>query len=180
MSDTALPAAPEAVIAEMMIDAVEKVFGTMVRRKVNLIRQFVSSRENAHAPDLEGTDISVVVGTVGFIGKINGVIYLYLPETLATRLACDMLGLEPTDLGDGDAETVNDAIGELTNMIVGTFKNQLCDRGLDCHLTIPSILRGSHFKVQPVANSLRSVFEFETTEMRFLADVLIDPSHATF
>jgi chemotaxis protein CheX len=177
MPDTALPTSPvDTLLAEMMIDAVEKVFGTMVRRKVVLTRQFISDRGHAAAPDLEGGDFPVVVGTVGFIGKTNGVIYLYLPEPLAIGLACDMLGLESTDLGAGDAETVNDAIGELTNMVVGTFKNQLCDRGLDCHLTIPSILRGSRFRVQPVANATRRVFEFETGGSRFLSDVLIEPT----
>lgn len=177
MSDTALPTSPvDTLLAEMMIDAVEKVFSTMLRRKVALTRQFISDRVHTTSPDLEGGDFPVVVGTVGFIGKTNGVIYLYLPEALAVALACDMLGLGPTDLGSGDAETVNDAIGELTNMIVGTFKNQLCDRGLDCHLTIPSILRGSRFRVQPVANATRRVFEFETNGSRFLSDVLIEPT----
>lgn len=177
MSDTALPTAPvEAVLSEMMIDAVEKVFTTMVRRKVTLVRQFISDRVHTVSPDLEGGDFPVVVGTVGFVGKANGVIFLYLPESLAIALSASMLGLEPADLGAGDTETVNDAIGELTNMVVGTFKNQLCDRGLDCHLTIPSILRGSRFRVEPVANATRRVFEFESEGQRFLSDVLVEPT----
>ena len=46
--------------------------------------------------------------------------------------------------GAGD-EVVNDAIGELTNMVVGGFKNALCDAGYPCRLTIPSISAGRNF-----------------------------------
>jgi chemotaxis protein CheX len=172
-------ATSEAILGEMMTSAVEKVFTTMIHRPVSLLPAPGKGDDaQSDAASLEGGDYTVVVGTVGFVGKINGLIYLYLPEALARRIAATMLGLEPADLGENDAETVNDAIGELTNMIVGTFKNQLCDRGFDCRLTIPSILRGSHFTIEPaVSTVVRRIFQFETAGERFLSDLLIEANN---
>jgi chemotaxis protein CheX len=172
-------ATSEAILGEMMTGAVEKVFTTMIHRPVTLLPPAPPAEDGEPAATpLEGGNFTVVVGTVGFVGKINGLIYLYLPEALAIKIATSMLGLEPGDIGEGDSETVNDAIGELTNMIVGTFKNQLCDRGFDCRLTIPSILRGSRFTIEPaVSTVVRRIYQFETAGERFLSDLLIDANN---
>jgi len=39
-------------------------------------------------------------------------------------------------------------IGELSNMIGGDLKSRLCDAGLPCQLSIPSITSGSDFKIE--------------------------------
>jgi chemotaxis protein CheX len=175
MSETAPSVAPtETAIAEMMCNAVEKVFQTMARRGVHLLRTYIPDRQRPAPPEIEGSGGLVVVGSVGFVGRANGVVYLYLSESFAIHLTCEILGLSAAELGVGDFALVKDAIGELTNVIVGTFKNQLCDRGLDCNLTIPSILHGSGLTVEKVADATRRVFEFETGGHRFWADLLCE------
>jgi chemotaxis protein CheX len=114
-----------------------------------------------------------VVGTVGFIGEINGLLYLYLPEKFARVVTSHMLGMsEPEVVAEGD-EVVNDAIGELTNMTVGVFKNGLSDSGLSCRLTIPSILRGSNFTIEPISSATRWIFYFDCTGHKLVADILM-------
>jgi chemotaxis protein CheX len=58
-------------------------------------------------------------------------------------------------------------------MIVGVFKNGLCDLGFSCKLTIPSILRGSNFCVAPTGGSRRFTYSFEISGRRVVADILI-------
>ena len=58
-------------------------------------------------------------------------------------------------------EMVNDAIGELTNMVVGHIKSRLPEGGSGCSLTIPSIVRGSHLSVEPVKNSDHILVTFQ-------------------
>jgi len=114
-----------------------------------------------------------VVGTVGFIGDSNGLIYLYLDLAFARLCTCHLLGMTESELDDAGDEVTNDAIGELTNMTVGSFKNGLCDAGYPCKLTIPSILRGSNFTIEPISSVSRFIYHFDCGGHRVIADVLL-------
>ena len=114
-----------------------------------------------------------VVGTVGFIGDVNGLIYLYMSDEFAQRITGEMLGMTLGEIAEGGDETINDAIGEITNMTVGGFKNALCDIGFPCMLTIPSILRSSNFSVEPISTATRYVFHFDCAGHRLVTDILM-------
>jgi chemotaxis protein CheX len=115
-----------------------------------------------------------VASAVGFIGKTTGVIYLYASDTFARQMTCRLLGLEDSDI-DGD-EMVNDAMGELANMVVGHIKSRLVDRGLACVLTIPSIIRGSSFSIEPVSSAERRVYFFDCDQSRLGVEVMLKHS----
>ncbi|MCI0539745.1 MAG: chemotaxis protein CheX, partial [Verrucomicrobiales bacterium] len=90
--------------------------------------------------DFDAPSETLVAGSVGFIGDVSGIVYIHVTAAFARTLASRMLGLAEAEM-DGE-EMVNDVIGELTNMIVGSVKSRLCDSGSPCVLTIPSIVRG--------------------------------------
>lgn len=161
---------PDAVFQETVTRAVQEVFSTMLGQPAHLLPPPASNAEDAL--DL---DQPHVVGTVGFIGAINGLIYLYLNTEFANQCAAQLLGMEPAELQELGDEAVNDAIGELTNMTVGTFKNQLSDRGFGCRLTIPSILRGSRFRIEPISSATRRIYRFEVGGHQLTADLLMQP-----
>ena len=69
----------------------------------------------------------MVAGSVGFIGEANGVVYVYSKATFARTLASRMLRMAEAELEAN--EMVDDVIGELTNMIVGSIKSRLCEAG---------------------------------------------------
>ena len=114
-----------------------------------------------------------VVGTVGFIGECNGLIYLHLDLAFARICTCHLLGMTEQELDEAGDEVINDAIGEMTNMTVGSFKNGLCDAGYPCKLTIPSILRGTNFSIEPISSAVRHVYFFDCAEHRVVADILM-------
>ena len=60
-------------------------------------------------------------------------------------------------------------------MVVGKLKSRLSDRGIPCVLTIPSIVRGSQFTIQPVSTSERKVFAYRCGGNQLLVEVLIKP-----
>src|SRR4051812_19744502 len=78
-----------------------------------------------------------VAGSVGFIGIVSGVVYIYWTARFAKSMTGKMLGLTEKEATD---EMVNDAVGELANMVVGYMKSRFSDRGMPCVLTIPSIV----------------------------------------
>ncbi|WP_043582956.1 chemotaxis protein CheX [Geminisphaera colitermitum] len=154
--------------------AVYEVFKTMVGHTVTPL---------SDAPDDTPNTLSIhgpqVVGTVGFIGSINGLLYLYLGADLARHISARLLDMTDTEIDDAGDEVVNDAIGELTNMTVGTFKNQLCDLGYPCRLTIPSILRGTNFTIEPISTTTRRVYRFDIHGHTLVADLLMKPTPDT-
>jgi chemotaxis protein CheX len=73
---------------------------------------------------------------------------------------------------------VNDAIGELSNMVAGYVKSRLCDAGLPCVLTIPSVVRGQGLRVEGSSHIPRRAFGFRTGVHQLVAEVLVKESGA--
>jgi chemotaxis protein CheX len=161
----------ETLIRDYINRAVSDVFKTMLGREPAFSTQSPRG-EGEHHGDLEGHRPQVV-GTVGFIGDINGLIYLHLDLAFARLCTCHLLGMTEAELDEAGDEVINDAIGELTNMTVGSFKNGLCDAGYPCKLTIPSILRGSNFSIEPISQAVRHIYYFDCAEHRVVADILM-------
>jgi chemotaxis protein CheX len=161
----------ETLIRDYINRAVSDVFKTMLGRVPTFSAQ-EPLRGDEPLPSPEGNRPQVV-GTVGFIGDINGLIYLHLDLGFARICTCHLLGMTEAELDEAGDEVINDAIGELTNMTVGGFKNGLCDAGYPCKLTIPSILRGSNFSIEPISSAVRHIYFFDCAEHRVVADILM-------
>lgn len=112
-----------------------------------------------------------VFGRVGFVGDINGLVHLCIPDTYARAAAAQLLGMSPGEVEMSGLEVVNDVIGEITNMTVGGFKNALCDAGHPCKLTLPTIVRGDNLSIAAVKSATRYVFHFDCAGHRLIADI---------
>ena len=175
-----MPAATQEISETLIRDNINRavcdVFKTMLHRSVVLSNSQVTGPHESNPLAPHGEAISVrpqVVGTVGFLGDVNGLIYLYFEGAFATHCTCHMLGMTEAEVDEAGDEVINDAIGEITNMTVGSFKNGLSDHGYPCRLTIPSILRGRNFSIEPISDSQRFVYTFETEGQRLVADILL-------
>ena len=174
-----MPAAAEInepLIREYITRAVSDVFKTMLGNTPVLVSAIQHEEEDgptSPAPGPAAGSLPFVVGTVAFLGDVNGLIYLYLDEPFARLSTCHLLGITAEELEAAGEEVINDAIGELTNMTVGSFKNGLCDAGYPCKLTIPSILRGSNFSIEPVSSVARHIYTFDSAGNKVVADILL-------
>ena len=159
---------PDLLLEETVNRAVSDVFSTMLSTDAVP----VSSIDLGKALIL---DAPHVVGTVGFIGEMKGLIYLYFREDFAEKCARDMLSMTTQELIEAGEDVINDAVGEITNITVGAFKNQRADRGSPCRLTIPSIMRGSHFHVEPIREASRRVFRYKIQDHLLTVDLMMQP-----
>jgi chemotaxis protein CheX len=159
------------MIREYINRAVTDVFQTMVSLAPTIAEQIESP--NGRAVQVAESSRPQVVGTVGFVGECNGLVYLHLDLALARDCTSRLLGMTEAELDEAGDEVVNDAVGELTNMTVGGFKNALSDAGFPCKLTIPSILRGTNFSIEPIGSVARNVYYFACGAHRLVADVLM-------
>jgi chemotaxis protein CheX len=161
----------DSVFRDTISRAVQDVFKTMLGLPAAISDSSPPADNNGRSLEICGQQ---VVGTVGFIGDISGLIYLYFSNDFAREVASKMLGMSNEELDEAGDEVVNDTVGELTNMTVGAFKNQLCDQGFPCKLTIPSILRGSNFSIEPVSSAIRRIYYFDIGgKHRLVADLLM-------
>ena len=152
------------VMEELVREAVSEVFGTMLSIKTVPDKTLkLISNGDPH-----------IASSVGFIGEVTGVVFIYSRDEFARLITSRMLGMKPAEI-EGD-ELVNDSMGELGNIVVGHIKSRLCDRGLSCVLTIPSIVRGSQFTIEPAASATRMVLGFRCDNNEQVAiEVLIKP-----
>lgn len=163
------------MIRNMMSQAVNNVFSTMLSKKAEPVDSSgVMIGDEIKCPlRYFHEDAKVLVGMVGFLGRVNGMVYLYLEESLARSLVACLLGMTEDEVMAEGAGMVNDGLGEICNMTVGAFKQQLCLMGYDCSLTIPSIICGSHFSIETSADVTHCSVPFKTEEQLFVTDILL-------
>jgi chemotaxis protein CheX len=116
-----------------------------------------------------GSDLSVpttevnlppgVTSMVGLAGKLCGVLSVHCDEKAAGIMTSKMLGL-PADKVDAQ---MSDALGEISNMVAGNFKNKISGLGDGCMLSPPTVVTGSDYATYSLADSpaleIRLLFE---------------------
>lgn len=142
--------------------AVQKTFKTMVGVELEL-------KPSADLP----FDGDHLVSEIGFTGRANGLASLRIHPEEAQRIASKILGISPGLLND--ETTIDDVIGEISNMVVGNFKSNLCDAGLKCKLSPPRIFRTNDFTLRNTVGSLAERIVFGSADLHPIVEMNVDP-----
>ena len=105
-----------------------------------------------------------VTSMVGLAGSHSGILAIHCPKKLALLVTSNMLGMEVTDVD----EDVNDAMGEIANMVGGDVKHIFSPKGADINLSIPTVIYGSDYALESVSSAESLVMPFVCGEERFL------------
>jgi len=106
-----------------------------------------SSLATAPQPCVEhSVDITAIVGLAGCV---SGAISLRCTMASAALMAGKMLGVNPAEAGP----EVQDAVGEVCNMIAGNFKNKITGMGDGCLLSVPTVITGTDYNLQSLTCS---------------------------
>lgn len=143
--------------------ALIKTFGTMLEQNLNCVnpknvKPFLSEH---------------VLGTIGFSGKARGRLYLRLSLAGARAVAARILGLAPQDVKTRGE--IDDAVGELLNIVSGNFKSNLSDAGLQCRLHIPSVTRTTNFLVEVSPGASLERMAFQALDLVVFVDIAVNP-----
>lgn len=111
-----------------------------------------------------------VSSLVGLAGAYNGLVSLHMPSSLAVKATSSMIGMNVTELD----EDVNDAMGEIANMIAGSFKMHLSKSGLDIHLSTPSVVYGKEYFITLNNNPEQISVRFATDDDWFMVSVAFE------
>lgn len=82
-----------------------------------------------------------VSALVGLVGTNNGIVSLHVSWPLACRITSRILDTAVAEVN----ENVLDAIGEIANMITGSFKMHLSSGGSDIRISVPSVVTGDEY-----------------------------------
>jgi len=83
-----------------------------------------------------------VMGTVAFAGKTSGLVVFYSSMDAAQIITASMLETDPGHI----TGELADAIGELTNMIAGSFRTRVAHaKGEMWAISVPTVTVGSDF-----------------------------------
>ncbi len=124
------------VMEETLLMSAKEVFETMI---------FMDLQESSE-PDqtMQG---NALLGSITFKGSIEGCLTICCSVPCAQNIAANMLGMDPTE--DISYEEISDAMGEVTNMVMGSVKSRLKSGFCDLQVSIPIVISG-----QELDNSL--------------------------
>lgn len=150
----------EEQLSKLLDEDVREIFSTMVGSEV-------SSSETV------GTETKFkecVTAMIGFVGSYNGMISINTPQTLAMSFASQMLGMD-TVLCDDD---VHDALGEIANMLGGSFKHHFVKDGHEVRLSTPSVISGEEYVI--IMGSVRETLTlmFKSGEECFWVSIYLE------
>lgn len=92
----------------------------------------------------KGIEAGSVTAVVGFGGILMGACIFRAELAAALRIAGRMMGAECTQV---DA-TVQDAVGELCNMLAGCWKRRIPELAADCGLSVPAVITGRDYQIR--------------------------------
>lgn len=113
-----------------------------------------------------------ITAVVGFGGALSGACVFRSGLSAALVIAGRLTGTEFPAIDD----TVKDAIGEVCNMLAGTWKRRLPELSAKCGLSIPAVITGSNYRIHVQAPEFRlhRVYRFDETifEVTIICDGL--------
>jgi chemotaxis protein CheX len=92
---------------------------------------------------------------VGITGQWDGAVIVACAKPLAVKLAMAMFSVPESDVSDDD---INDALGELANMVGGNFKSMLPPV---CSLSLPTVIDGRNYRVRVPGSKVVRELDFD-------------------
>ncbi len=137
------------LLTDNLVSAVSEVFDMMIGQSVEGL---------PIAPVPPKTDWpSHVAAAVSFAGHRSGLVCIHTSLSTANAIAGAMLGMEPTEV-NGD---MPDAMGEVANLVAGSFRTKLSAHEPASAIAIPSVTVGSDFATRYGADTIRAICPFK-------------------
>ena len=157
------------LIATSIRRAVDEAFSTMLSAKIEpdeILDPSAAPEASLPEPN-EG-----VVSFIGLAGSWAGTGTIMCSAAMACRICSQMLMTEAKSVD----EEVLDAIAELTNIVIGSVKNDLEQHLGQLGLSIPSVIFGRNFKTKNAAHAEWVSQRFRWEGENFLVKLCLAPN----
>lgn len=148
-------------MSEPLIRAVQRTFLTMA--------DFALQAVDVGKPG--PSDVRRFTCSLEINGRATGKVYLRMDYDLGCQLAAKVLRIDPAIVSQTD---IIDVLAELSNMTVGTFQSNLCDAGLPCRLSVPTVAPDAVFAPPKVPQGRHRGYGFRHDGALLLTDLLVE------
>jgi chemotaxis protein CheX len=134
------------------------VIKTMAFTEVDAGKPFLKKGQNS---------LGDVSGVVGITGPPNGSMSLTFSKGCILQIVSNMLGENFQEVND----EIKDAVGELSNMISGTARNELGNKGYAFKTSIPTVVSGPGHEIRHMCKAPTIAIPFKTTGGAFVVEI---------
>jgi len=145
----------EAELSSLVITSTRDTFSTMIMMELRDESLLTVTPDHFH---------DSISGMVGFAGIYTGSLSIHCPLSLARTITANMLGMECEEIDDD----INDALGEIANLLGGGIKHLLSSSGQDVKLSTPSVISGGSYKIKSLSDCNTVVIPFYYNDERLL------------
>lgn len=129
------------------------------------------SKPGEPLPQEDNKAFGVVTGMIGVTGeRLVGSMMLGFEENCIVSIVNNLLGEEYTELN----EDVVDAVGEITNMVLGGAKPALDEQGYSMQMSTPTVIQGTDLELKVLGKETTLFVPFETDAGHFRLTVCLD------
>jgi chemotaxis protein CheX len=134
----------EVCFSTALLEGAKEVFETMI---------FMDLEEPSEPDEqIEGDSF---LGSITFTNGIEGCLAIRCSVPCAKNIAANMLGIDTPD--EVAEEEVCDALGEVTNMVMGSVKSRIQAETGELLVSIPTVIRGQNL-ASSLGNRMSKVF----------------------
>ncbi len=149
------------VIRKKIIEFTREIFTDMVMMDIS-----VTDNQLTEISHLENS----ISGVIGLAGKYKGVLAIHIPVSLACAITTNFLGMDVREIN----EDVEDAVGELANMLGGNVKTILAENGNDIALSLPTTISGKEYDFQTQKSVERILVQFAADNSEFIVELQLE------
>lgn len=110
-----------------------------------------------------------ISGIIGLTGSATGSMALSFSEAAILKIVSNMLGEKYKTM----SPEIQDAVGEITNMISGVARKNLEGDGFYIQSAIPTVVTGKNHSITHVMGGPSLIIPFEIDEGTFVVDVCL-------
>src|ERR1035437_5686124 len=111
-----------------------------------------------------------VTAVVGFGGLLSGACVFRSGASAAIKIAAHMTGMEFEEVDD----TVKDGIGEICNMLAGSWKGKVPDLAANCGLSVPAVITGRDYNLHVQAPEFKLYHTYRFEDACFAVTIVCD------
>jgi chemotaxis protein CheX len=135
------------IMVAALVEVTKDIFSTMVDKTV----EFGQPTYTGPQPTAN------VVATVGFAGTLSGYVSLCVSKEAAFEIAQALLGSSAEEAH----EHVRDAAGEMANMIAGSVRTHMTEKGETLGISTPIVTVGTDFSTAALRDVSQAVCPFK-------------------
>jgi len=109
----------------------------------------------------------VLMAMISFVGDIEWSVYIGLPQSTVVGVVSSFAGFDIPF----DSDEMNDAVGELANLLAGKIKESLFRQGLRTEISLPAVFRGEKMQVLRGCEQPGVVTWFRSSHGKFWVEV---------